>query len=83
MEGLNINNMDLMAFLNSMNKVSKADKKKKSKKCVIKESKESHDSENVAVNKDIDECCEIKEESETDTGSEEQEGKKRTKREKR
>ncbi len=36
MEGLNINNMDLMAFLNSMNKVSKADKRRRVKNALLK-----------------------------------------------
>ena len=68
MEGLNINNMDFMSFINSMNKMNKSDKKKKkAKKGVIKECKISDDSENVAVNKDISDCCEIKEETDEDT----------------
>ena len=68
MEGLNINNMDFMSFINSMNKMNKSDKKKKkAKKRVIKECKISDDSENVAVNKDISDCCEIKEETDEDT----------------
>ena len=68
MEGLNINNMDFMSFINSMNKMNKTDKKKKkAKKGIIKECKNPDDTESVAVNKDIDDCCEIKEETEEDS----------------